>query len=199
LTEGLRGRGSRRLPAAGAPSSRLPRPRTAGKQRVAGDERPAELEQKEPELMFSGRENSQDAGADEIEGEVPRRMGREPSALRPGKRHENEHRPEHLDDLVQREPPCRAVVRPGTARTLVRTAAKRPQIQSSKPAHERRSAASRICGRPRAGRPQDPGRRPHELPLGPSDRRRVIADRQSRLPRAVASGDSMPCRSSTST
>jgi DNA-binding MarR family transcriptional regulator len=65
------GRGSRawRLPSG---STGSPRPTTASKQRVASHKRPAELQQKEPELLFLRRENSQDAGADQIEGEVRR-------------------------------------------------------------------------------------------------------------------------------
>jgi hypothetical protein len=48
------------------------------------------------------RENSQNAGADEIEREIHPRLGGAPSALRRYERSEDEQRPEHLDDLVHR-------------------------------------------------------------------------------------------------
>jgi hypothetical protein len=64
----------------------------------------------------------------------------------------------HLKRTTRRRPP--AVVRPGTARTLVRTAAKRPQIQRSKPAElpirRAPSHAVRSRRRPRARRSDPP-------------------------------------------
>jgi hypothetical protein len=70
-----------------------------------------------------GGEHGEHAGADEVEPEVRPRLGREPPTLRRDERGEDEQRPEHLHDLVHEDPPWRAVVGPGTARALVRSAA----------------------------------------------------------------------------
>src|SRR4051794_34077674 len=90
---------------------------------VRGDQRPAELQQEKSVLAFICRQDGQHAATDEIERQVQPRLRGEPAALRSDERREDEQGAGNLNDLVHTEPPSRAVVRPGTARTLVRAVA----------------------------------------------------------------------------
>jgi hypothetical protein len=82
---------------------------------VGGDERPADLEQQEPELALMRREHGEHARAHEVEQQVRPRAGRQPAPLGGDEGAEDEQRREYLDELVHWRPPSRAVGGPGTA------------------------------------------------------------------------------------